>query len=236
MAVDDKAGRHTYGALLSAAQGVAARLAPLVSAGGGDGRQARVAYLFPRDHSYVVAQWAAWSSGAIGVPLADSYPPSELDYFLKDATPSAMLVHPTLREKVSAICAAAAIPVIEVSGSADAPSAAASAAVAVSAAPPAPPASPSPKGSAAPPPSSLIIYTSGTTGKPKGVLTSNAAMEAQMDALTTAWAWTPEDRILHVLPLHHVHGESSYQGCTCFISLVGGHACFISLVGGHEAT
>lgn len=27
-----------------------------------------------------------------------------------------------------------------------------------------------------------------------------------MHALCTAWEWGPSDRILHVLPLHHVHG------------------------------
>ncbi|MBM3778498.1 MAG: AMP-binding protein, partial [Acidimicrobiia bacterium] len=52
----------------------------------------------------------------------------------------------------------------------------------------------------------LMVYTSGTTGRPKGVVTTHGALAAQVSALVSAWGWTAEDRILHVLPLHHVHG------------------------------
>ncbi|GAA3216774.1 acyl-CoA synthetase [Actinocorallia longicatena] len=52
----------------------------------------------------------------------------------------------------------------------------------------------------------LILYTSGTTGPPKGVLISRGAIAAGLDALAEAWAWTPEDRVVHGLPLFHVHG------------------------------
>lgn len=32
-------------------------------------------------------------------------------------------------------------------------------------------------------------------------------------ALTTAWEWRPEDRILHALPLHHMHGLTNALLC-----------------------
>jgi len=59
-----------------------------------------------------------------------------------------------------------------------------------------------------PPPGStaLILYTSGTTGAPKGVPISRAAIAAGLDALATAWAWTPDDVLVQGLPLFHVHG------------------------------
>jgi fatty acid CoA ligase FadD36 len=52
----------------------------------------------------------------------------------------------------------------------------------------------------------LIMYTSGTTGAPKGAILSHRAVEAGIDALAEAWAWTPDDILVHGLPLFHVHG------------------------------
>src|SRR6201995_1024521 len=52
----------------------------------------------------------------------------------------------------------------------------------------------------------MVIYTSGTTGLPKGVVLSRRAIAADLDALATAWQWTPEDTLVHGLPLFHVHG------------------------------
>lgn len=52
----------------------------------------------------------------------------------------------------------------------------------------------------------LIIYTSGTTGLPKGVVISRRAIAADLDALADAWQWTPDDTLVHGLPLYHVHG------------------------------
>jgi malonyl-CoA/methylmalonyl-CoA synthetase len=52
----------------------------------------------------------------------------------------------------------------------------------------------------------MIVYTSGTTARPKGVVSTHANIGAQIAALVEAWEWTPADRLLLVLPLHHVHG------------------------------
>jgi fatty acid CoA ligase FadD36 len=61
---------------------------------------------------------------------------------------------------------------------------------------------PEPPASAA----AMIMYTSGTTGMPKGVIISRAAVAAGLDSLAEAWDWTPDDTLVHGLPLFHVHG------------------------------
>ena len=51
-----------------------------------------------------------------------------------------------------------------------------------------------------------IIYTSGTTGKPKGAMITHGNLAANADMLTEAWAYSEGDRLIHALPLFHVHG------------------------------
>ena len=52
----------------------------------------------------------------------------------------------------------------------------------------------------------LIIYTSGTTGRPKGALLDHGNLLAQARGAIEAWRWTAADRLVHALPLFHVHG------------------------------
>ena len=52
----------------------------------------------------------------------------------------------------------------------------------------------------------MILYTSGTTGLPKGVMLSERAIAADLDMLAGAWEWSPQDVLVHGLPLFHVHG------------------------------
>jgi malonyl-CoA/methylmalonyl-CoA synthetase len=52
----------------------------------------------------------------------------------------------------------------------------------------------------------IIAYTSGTTGRAKGALLRHRNLTANIAAVTTAWHWTRDDRLLLVLPLFHAHG------------------------------
>ena len=59
----------------------------------------------------------------------------------------------------------------------------------------------------------LIIYTSGTTGKPKGVMHTHSSHESQIKILSDYWGWSEHDKILNVLPMHHVHGLVNIMNC-----------------------
>ncbi len=51
-----------------------------------------------------------------------------------------------------------------------------------------------------------LIYTSGTTGRSKGAMLTHGALAANALALHEAWGFTPDDVLLHALPIFHVHG------------------------------
>jgi long-chain acyl-CoA synthetase len=52
----------------------------------------------------------------------------------------------------------------------------------------------------------LIVYTSGTTGPPKGVVLEQYNLLADAFSITEWHRFTPEDRAMIVLPIHHVNG------------------------------
>jgi malonyl-CoA/methylmalonyl-CoA synthetase len=52
----------------------------------------------------------------------------------------------------------------------------------------------------------MMLYTSGTTSRPKGVLLPLDVLTAQSQSLLKAWDYSSKDVLLHVLPLHHIHG------------------------------
>ncbi len=66
----------------------------------------------------------------------------------------------------------------------------------------------------------LLLFTSGTTGKPKGVPITHEALLHQATTLAAAWRFRRDDVLLHVLPLHHVHGI----GVALAVALVAGAA------------
>jgi malonyl-CoA/methylmalonyl-CoA synthetase len=51
-----------------------------------------------------------------------------------------------------------------------------------------------------------ILYTSGTTGRSKGAMLSHGNLLSNARTLKDFWDWKPDDVLLHALPIFHVHG------------------------------
>ena len=198
-ALVDAAGPHSYDDLLEASARIAATLLGHRS----DLAEARVAYFIPPSFDHIAVQWAIWRAGGIAVPLALSHPRAELEYVLRDSEATIVVADSGSASMLEplAISAGARFLITQ------------EALVA----------SPGPLPAVAPTRRAMMVYTSGTTGKPKGVVTTQENLQAQITALIEAWAWTADDRILLVLPLHHVHGIVNvvccalWAGATCGI-------------------
>ncbi len=52
----------------------------------------------------------------------------------------------------------------------------------------------------------IIAYTSGTTGKSKGAMITHSNLINNMEALKKLWRLNEQDKLLHTLPIFHVHG------------------------------
>ncbi len=198
VAIDAGEGRFRYADLLrDSASAAAVLLDGRASLGG-----ARVAFLIRPSYAWVVAQWAAWRAGGVAVPLCLAHPEPELDYVVEDSGAEILIVEPELRDRLAPIAARRSLQLTSSNALLSATAAAELPAVDTEA-------------------GALLIYTSGTTSRPKGVLTTHASVAAQIRSLVAAWEWSSEDRILLVLPLHHVHGVINVLGC----SLWSGAAC-----------
>jgi len=61
-----------------------------------------------------------------------------------------------------------------------------------------------------------IVYTSGTTGKPKGAMLTHRNLVSNGETLVELWRFTPTDRLIHALPIFHVHGLFVAVHCALF--------------------
>jgi malonyl-CoA/methylmalonyl-CoA synthetase len=173
---------RSYGDLF----GQSASLAATLLDGGSDLNEGRVAYLIPPGHRYIAAQWGIWRAGGIAVPLSLSATENELEYTLTDAEATIVVTTGDLLEKVSRLSQKHGLRLLNVDEIDSLPDTAL--------------------------PNvdldrrAMILYTSGTTSRPKGVVTTHACIQAQIDSLIEAWHWQADDRIPLFLPLHHIHG------------------------------
>ncbi len=181
---------YTYEQLLTASAQVASGLL----AGSTDLEMARIGFLVPPGFSYVACQWGIWRAGGIAVPLGLQHPLPELAYVVEDAGITTLVADPDWVEKLTPLAEQSSLPLLRTDDLL------------------AEPVTQLPVVLLERP--AMMLYTSGTTSRPKGVLTTHANIQAQTEALINAWGWTAADRILHVLPLHHIHGIINVLTCT----------------------
>ncbi|KAI9226220.1 MAG: hypothetical protein DHS80DRAFT_32937 [Piptocephalis tieghemiana] len=169
----------------------------------GDLSQDHVAFLLPNSSAYVATQWGIWAAGGVAVPLCTSHPVGELEYILKDSEAKSIILgegdtkqEGIFAERIKPLAKQLDIPIHTL--------------------PPHPTSLSTDQLSMIPfdtERGAMMIYTSGTTGRPKGVLSTHKAVQHQTESLVKAWGWTSKDRILHTLPLHHVHGVINAMVC-----------------------
>lgn len=200
-------GSFRYRDLLDASARVAAGLLDGAEKGAEGLAGQPVAYLVPPGFSHVAVQWGIWRAGGIAVPLATMHPPPELAFVLDDSGARTVAAAGDLDPELDARLR----PLAEERGIRILPAATMAATGGEAEAPL--PEVPAEHGA-------LMVYTSGTTGRPKGVVTTHRNLEAQITALVEAWHWRADDRILHVLPLHHVHGIVNVLCCALWSGAV----------------
>jgi malonyl-CoA/methylmalonyl-CoA synthetase len=187
-AIVDPAGVSSYADL----DADAARLTSAILDGAGDLAGSRVALLCTPGHDYVTTLLACWAAGAIAVPLHPEHPEPEQAYIV-DHSGATLIVASAAHERAGEQLAAKV----------------GARCVAVDAA-----AEPVAPRDLDPARGALIVYTSGTTGRPKGAVHTQSTLIAQVRGLVEAWTWSADDRILLVLPLHHVHGIVNVTLCS----------------------
>ncbi|NWS35542.1 ACSF3 synthetase, partial [Polioptila caerulea] len=213
VAIVDQNGEHTYRELLSRSLRLSQEICRLLECPSRDLKEERISFLCPNDASYVVAQWAAWLSGGIAVPLYRKHPVPELEYVIQDSQSALVIAAQEFVGKITPSAKKLGVPVLPFprcgGDGATSPAAMEEGSL---------PSCSSWKGRGA-----MIIYTSGTTGRPKGVLSTHENVQAVTTGLVEKWEWKKEDVILHVLPLHHVHGVINkllcplWVGATCIM-------------------
>ncbi len=175
----------SYGELENRGRQAAVRLQGLGVAPG-----ERVALCTPDKLGFLVAQLGTLWAGAISLPLNPRLTREEIRFFLADSEASVAIVGEEQRAVVAALHAELpALRAVVADGGVDEPGGGPFREPRLAANDPC-----------------LIMYSSGTTGWPKGIVHTQANVASALYALQKYWRFTPEDVVVNVLPLFHVHG------------------------------
>ncbi len=182
----------TYGELFARSGRVARALVDL-GVEPGD----RVAAQIDKSPDAVVLALACFRAGAALLPLNTAYTLAELEYFLGDAQPSLTLCRPAQLDAIRAIANRHGLHAVESMGSRGDGSFAERVEATTHELPPVERASDD---------LAAILYTSGTTGRSKGAMLTHENLSSNAEALVKLWRFTPDDVLIHALPVYHTHG------------------------------
>jgi malonyl-CoA/methylmalonyl-CoA synthetase len=188
-AVIDNAGKYSYAELLKASS----LFASLLLNSEKDLKEKRVAFMVNPGFDYVKIQWAIWRAGGIAVPLCLSHPLPSIQYVIEDTGAAIIIVSPQYELLLKNVAAEKNIRFVILNENITAAE------------------TELPEINAER--RAMILYTSGTTNLPKGVVTTHANLQAQITTLVNAWQWSSNDKIVCILPLHHVHGIVNVVCC-----------------------
>jgi len=155
----------------------------------GVGAGDRVLLVTPSRVPFLLAHLSVLYAGGVPLPLNPKFTRDELRYFLTDSEARLAIAGAGQSELLRSLLADPQAVVSEEE---------------VMAAPEAVPRAVTPAAGDA----CLLMYSSGTTGWPKGVVHTHANLAASLRALQECWRVTPDDAVVNVLPLFHVHGLS----------------------------
>jgi len=178
----------TYGDLYDLAARMAAALA---AAGAGPG--SRVVVQVDKSPWAIALYLACLHSGAVHVPLNPAFTLAEVGYYIKDSDPTVVVTTSQRAEATRQLDGSMVVLTLDADGSGTLNDHSDSL-------PPMPIVFRDEHDLAA------LVYTSGTTGHPKGSMVTHANIRHNAEALYTAWDCSPDDALLHILPIFHVHG------------------------------
>ncbi|PPQ35721.1 malonyl-CoA/methylmalonyl-CoA synthetase [Rhodoblastus acidophilus] len=181
----------SYGQMLSAS----ARYAnALVAAGVAPGD--RVAVQMEKSPAVLFIYLACIRAGAVFLPLNTAYTPHEVGYFLSDARPKVFVCDPAAAEAHAPAARKAGALALTHGAGMDGELFERAKACADGFANVA-----REKGDLA-----ALLYTSGTTGRSKGAMLTHGNLASNALTLVDDWRFTPEDVLIHALPVYHTHG------------------------------
>lgn len=154
----------------------------------------------------LVLYLAVVRAGAVYLPLNTAYTLNELEYFISDAEPSAVVCDPSKAEGIGAIAAkvGAKVETLDADGKGSLTDAAAKA---------------NPQFETvvrANDDLAAILYTSGTTGRSKGAMLTHDNLASNSLTLVDYWGFTNKDVLIHALPIYHTHGLFVASNVTLF--------------------